>query len=78
MNTDFKELFEYFDQQFGELKERMSGLENGFRTLHASVDNYAMKAYNYYKEMAIPMHRVEQLENIVKELAKKNGVKVSF
>ncbi len=78
MNTDFKELFEYFDQQFGDLKERMSGLENGFRTLQTSVDNYAIKADNYYKEMAVLMQRVERLENIVKELAEKNGVKVSF
>ncbi len=78
MNTDFKELFEYFDQQFGELKERMGNLESGFRTLQVSVDNYAMKADNYYKEMAVLMHRVERLENIVKELAEKNGVKVTF
>ncbi len=47
MSTDFKELFEYFDQQFGELKERMVGIESGFRTLQASVDNYALSADSY-------------------------------
>lgn len=43
MNIDFKELFEYFDQQFGGIKERMGGLESDFKSLQSSVDNYALK-----------------------------------
>ncbi|MCL5666217.1 MAG: hypothetical protein M1383_00360 [Patescibacteria group bacterium] len=55
-------------------REDFSDLRKDFHDLQTSVDKYAKKADTYYQEMAVMRHRLERLEEWVKEAAGKIGL----
>jgi len=63
-----KEDFEGFKQE----------LKTSFSDLQTSVDTYALKADNYFKEMTALSHKVDRHEKWIKQLAEKLGVKLEY
>ena len=54
-------------EDIGDVKERLSALTT-------SVDLYSSKADNYHKEMSVLIHRVDRVEEWIRQVADKVGI----
>ncbi|MBZ9571932.1 hypothetical protein KJA15_01160 [Patescibacteria group bacterium] len=63
-----KEDFENFKQE----------LREGFSDLQTSVDAYAKKADDYFKEMVALSHKVNRHERWIQQIAEKLGIKLEY
>ena len=50
-------------------------LRGEFRNLQTSVDNYSKKTDEYHKEMSVLIHKVNRMEDWIKKVSDKLGVK---
>lgn len=58
---------------FNNFKEEM---RKDFSNLQTSVDSYAGKADNYFKEMVALTHKVDRHEKWIQEIAEKVGIRL--
>jgi len=78
MNQNFSELIEYLDEKFTHVDERFDEMKKDFIDLQTSVDTYAKKADDYFKEMVALSHKVDRHERWIHQIAEKLGVKLEY
>ena len=74
METDFKPLFEYFDEKFAEHDKRFDEMAKRFDHLQTSVDNLAKMVQDFRDEHIIMHRRLELLEAWAKKVSAKVGI----
>lgn len=55
-------------------KADFESLRSDFRSLQTSVDNYAKRADIYFQEMVVLSHRVQRMEEWIRQVSEKIGV----
>lgn len=78
-DEDIKKLIEVFATR-EEMKEMVNNLvtKEEFSNLQSSVDTYAHKADNYFKEMVALTHKVDRHEKWIQQIAGRLGVKLEY
>ncbi|HOZ16365.1 MAG TPA: hypothetical protein PLF70_00825 [Candidatus Portnoybacteria bacterium] len=61
-----------------DLEKMKEDLRKDFFNLITSVDNYAVKADNYFQEMIVLTHKVDRHEKWILQLAEKLGLKLEY
>lgn len=61
-----------------DLEKMRDDLKKDFSKLMTSVDNYAVKADNYFQEMVVLAHKVDRHEKWILQLAEKLGIKLEY
>jgi len=62
-------------EDFEKFKEE---LRKSFSDLQTSVDTYAKKADDYFKEMVVLSHKVDRHEKWIRQIAEKLGIKLEY
>ena len=84
MDKDFSELIQYLDKRFGNVDEKLDGLQENkadksdVRDLMDAVDAYAKKADTYFQEMVMLSHKVDRHEKWFHQVAEKLGIKLEY
>lgn len=80
-NKDIQKIIEAEQKVFAtkiDLEKMKDDLKSDFSKLVTSVDKYAVKADNYFKEMVALTHKVDRHEKWILQLAEKLGVKLEY
>ena len=73
-DINFKPLFEYLDEQFGEVKSDIADVKQGVQVLQTSVDSFAKTYKDNTEEIKVINYRVGKQENWIKQAAPKIGL----
>lgn len=71
---NFKPLFDYLDEQFGEIKSEITEIKQGVQTLQVSSDGLAKMVSEFKNEQVVTNHRLESQEIWAKKVSKKVGI----
>lgn len=76
---DIQKLIEVFVTK-DEFREGISKLatKEDILNLQTSIDAYAKRADDYFKEMVALAHKVDRLEKWIQQIAKKIGMKLEY
>jgi archaellum component FlaC len=73
-DINFKPLFEYLDQQFGEVKSEIANVKQSVQALRTLVDSLAQMIKDFRNEHIVLHRRLEALESWAKDVAQKVGI----
>ena len=73
--TDFSPLFTYLDEKFKHIDQQFLEQKQSFNSLQTSVDGLAVIFKKYYEEQKVMTHRLERVEDWIKKVSDKIGVK---
>jgi hypothetical protein len=71
---NFKPLFDYLDEQFGEVKLEITEVKQGVYTLQNSADGLAKMVKEFKNEQVVTNQRLETQEIWAKKVSKKVGI----
>jgi len=78
---DIKKIIEANREVFptkGDFENFKQELKASFSDLQTSVDTYAKKADDYFKEMVALSHKIERHEKWIQQIAEKLGIKLEY
>jgi hypothetical protein len=73
-DINFKPLFDYLDEQFGEVKSDIADVKHGVHILQTSVGSFAKTYKDNGDEIKVVNHRVNNQENWIKRAGSKIGL----
>lgn len=73
-DINFKPLFDYLDEQFGEVKSDIADVGQGVHVLQTSVDSFAKSYKDNAEEIKVINYRVSNQETWIKQAGTKIGL----
>ena len=73
-NVNFKPLFDYLDEQFGEVKFNIADVKQSIQTLQTSVVSFAKGIKDNADEIKVVNSRITTQENWIKQAGTKIGL----
>ena len=73
-DINFKPLFSYLDEQFGEVRSDIADVKQGVHVLQTSVDSFAKSYKDNTEEIKVANSRITTQEDWIKQVAPKIGL----
>jgi uncharacterized coiled-coil DUF342 family protein len=76
-DDQFTKLFKYIEQRFNDSNERFDRIDSKIADLSGAIGELSTQMRDYHNEMTVTSHQMDKLREVILQIAKETGVKLS-